>query len=189
MNVYHKYTAQDILAIAETEHGHHPKANLIDYYKLFFQSYFGQGHFIGSESETKRHLENEMSRMQNAYLPLIQDISNGNGLYRVSLEAVKSNLISKDELLMHYLNSIFIRTDWEQWSQVWSELLDPLLEKYPELRVEADLEQCSEVMNNNVIMSHSECFRLTYSPHYRVMQLSGSDLMKYPELRKQLCQK
>jgi len=189
MNLMLKYSDRDILAIAENEHGHHSKANLIDYYKLFFQSYFGQGHFIGSESETKRHLENELAGMKGSYLPLLQDISNGNGLYRISLEAVRSSLISKDELLLHYLNSIFIRTDWEQWAQVWSKLLDLILAKYPKLKVETDLEQCFEVIQNRVIMSHSECFRLTYSPHYRVMQLSESDLMKYDELRKHLCQK
>lgn len=186
MSVFHKYTDREILSIAETEFRHHPQANLIDYYKLFFQSYFGQGHFVGSESEAKRHLEAELQKMQGSYEPMIQDISKGNGLYRVSLEAIRNNIISDDELLLLYLNSIFIRTDWKQWPQIWNKTSALLINKYPELGVEADLEQCSEVIKNRVIMSHSECFRLTYNPHYRVMQLTKSDLMKYAELRKYL---
>lgn len=186
MSTFRNYTQADIISIAQTERQYHPQANLIDYYKLFYQAFFGQGHFIGNEAQAKRHLDTELSRMTTSYQPLLQDISNGYGLYRVSLDAVKLGLMSEDELLLLYLNSKFIRTDWKQWSEIWSSIVNLLLDSYPVLDNEKERCQCSEIIKNKAIISHSECFRLTYSPHYRVMQLSESDLTKYPELRKSL---
>src|SRR5512133_2565576 len=91
------YSTADLLHIFEAEHALHPLAEAQDYCKLYFQAYFGQGHFVGSRSDVELYLKKELATMQEDYLPLMQDISNGSGLYRVSLSVLKQNVLSMEE--------------------------------------------------------------------------------------------
>lgn len=186
MNLSDKYTNSDLLSIAKTEYEYHPLSNLRDYCKLFFQSYYGQGHFISDEAGAKRHLDIELEKMNCAYLPMIQDISNGMGLYRISLDAITNNLISIDDFLLFFLNRQFIPIDWEQWTENWHKIMVLLFEIYPDLNDTDLASECTELTRNKSLMSHSECFRLTYCPHYRVMQLSETDEVKFKKLMEYL---
>lgn len=180
------YTDNDIVIIARTEQFHHPESNLIDYYKLFFQSYYGQGHFISNETEVQQYLDKELLEMKSVYNPVIQDISNQNGMYRVSLDTIKKGILTREYFLSLFLRKDYIQTDWLQWVGIWNNISKLLFDLYPLLQSDNLIQQCVEVINNNAIISHSECFRLTYSPHYRVMQLSENDLHKNADLRKYL---
>jgi len=180
------YTENDIVVIAKTEQFHHPESNLIDYYKLFFQSYYGQGHFISNETEVQHYLDKELLEMKSVYNPVIQDISNQNGMYRVSLDAIKKGILTSEYFLSLFLRKDYIQTDWHQWSGIWNNISKLLFDLYPLLQCATLIQKCVKVIDNNAIISHSECFRLTYSPHYRVMQLSEYDLQKNAELRKYL---
>lgn len=183
MNSFVIYSQTDIVVIATNEHMHHPLANLIDYYKLFFQSYYGQAHFVGSEVAAKRHLEIELSKMDRLYLPVIQDISNRHGLYRVSLNAITNNMISAENYLSIFTSKQHYSIDWNYWSIIWNDILKLLLKLYPSINQPYVIELCDEVLTNKAIISHSEAFRLTYNPHYRVMQLSEFDFIQNPSLK------
>jgi len=175
MNTIKCYNENDILEIAEEEHQHHPRALLRDYYKLFFQAGWGQGHFISDSLAAKTYIEQELILIEQPYLPLIQDISHGKGLYRISLSAISQGLISQEAYLSLFLVNKLTEISWSDWALSWNEISEMLIQTYPELDNSDELEFCCQAIKKQAIISHSEYFRLTYRPHYRVMQLSDAD--------------
>ncbi len=167
------YNEEDILEIAKVEYHYHPKALLRDYYKLFFQAYWGQGHFVISKYSAKVYLEQEVSQMQELYTPIIQDISTSKRLYRVSLSAVKEQLISAPDFISSFLDNVYYEIDWKMWATHWNEIKLILINTYPALTDAEESDFLIQAMEQHALISHSECFRLTYKPHYRVMQLNG----------------
>jgi len=180
------YSETDIIVIATQEYRYHPKSTLIDFYKLFFQSYYGQGHFISNDITAKRNLESELLRMNSSYHPYIQDISNRRGIFRISLDAIKRKLITIDDFLIMFLHKKQYSINWNEWSDNWDLIMSLLLRLYPGLNIKSDITHCAEVIRNKAMTSHSEDFGLTYQPHYRVMQLSEYELLKFNDLKEYL---
>jgi hypothetical protein len=186
VKVSYSYNETDIVVIATQEYKNHPKANLVDFYKLFFQSHYGQGHFVSNDVTAKRSLEYELQRMNSSYHPYIQDISNRMGLYRVSLDAIKKQIITVDDFMIMFLNKKEFHINWSAWAENWEIIKKQLLCMYPDLKDKALISHCEQVIKNMAMVSHSECFRLTYQPHYRVMQLSEYEILKFKTLREYL---
>ncbi|MCD4650469.1 MAG: hypothetical protein K8S56_01580 [Candidatus Cloacimonetes bacterium] len=159
-----------IRELIHTEFEYHPEAELIDYYKLFFQGIFGPAHNIEDRVSAKHYLESELSSMTDGYLPLCQEISEH--FARISLSVVNKGLLSVDELLELFIISSEVRcpaVEWKtEWQRVESILLEILPDKFNSQRLEI-----LEIVNASklVIPRHSEIFRRKYSPHYRVIYL------------------
>jgi len=51
---------EKINGLIKSEFELHPKAQLIDYYKLFFQGTFGPGHIISNKESAIKFLKNEL---------------------------------------------------------------------------------------------------------------------------------
>lgn len=170
-----KFSEIDIISIADLEKEIHPEAKLIDYYKLFFQSCFGQGHFIIDMQTARTYLENELISMTHNYYPLVQDISNGKGLYRISLAAIRADLVSIEEFLGMFLSFKFKHIDWEAWSEQWMVILSMLSLADTYFQDRSEIVHCNDYLKQQTIPSHSDSFRLTYIPHYRVMNLDDKN--------------
>jgi hypothetical protein len=183
VSISNSYIETDIIVIATQEYKHHPLANLIDYYKLFFQAYYGQGHFVSNEVAAKLKLEIEMQKMQSHYHPYIQDISNRNGLYRVSLDTVKKQIVSLDDFLMIFLHGQEYNVIWQNWTENWMNIQKMLLGLYPRLNDKQHINLCREVIENKAMISHSDTYKSAYDPHYRVMHLSEFELIKLQKLK------
>jgi hypothetical protein len=180
------YTGEDIVKIAQVEHELHPYANLQDYYKLFFQAYFGQGHFISDNILADDFLQEELDTKSEAYLPLIQDIGNSQGLYRLSLELISSGKLSKADFLSLFLKAPELVYNRNTWASNWLLVLEKLHDILPVLLVNKELMVCNEYILLNAQPHHSDCFRLTYHPHYRVMMLTSQDLVLFSTLKELL---
>jgi hypothetical protein len=186
MRVSYTYNETDIVVIATQEYQNHPNANLVDYYKLFFQSYYGQGHFVSNDIAAKRKLECELLMMNTTYHPYIQDISNRMGLYRVSLDSIKKQIVTLDDFLVMFLHKKEYSINWQAWSENWEMIKNMITGLYPDLRDKILINHCDEVIKNKAMVSHSDSFRLTYKPHYRVMQLSEYEILKFQTLKEYL---
>lgn len=177
------YTDLDIISIADLEKDIHPEASLIDYYKLFFQSCFGQGHFVVDKSNARIYLEDELSVMTYNYYPLIQDISNGKGLYRVSLGTIRSGLIPVNDFFSLFINCLNGHVNWRIWSAIWTYIFHLLSSNGSYFSDMSNLDVCNEHLRLYTIPNHSNSFRLTYRPHYRVMKLKNEIIMKFINLK------
>jgi hypothetical protein len=181
-----RYTQTDIIQIAEIERRLHPEATLQDYYKLFFQAYLGQGHFIGDINSAEKYLDEEMSLMENSYQPLLQDISSQNGLYRISVSAIMLDILSKQDYLQLFLSNWQADITWQEWVKEWQSINKTISSLF-QLKTD-DIEQKTilNALENQALVSHSNIFRLTYKPHYRVMPLSEEVFSKFPILKEYL---
>jgi hypothetical protein len=186
MKVAYSYNETAIVVIATQERKHHPLANLVDFYKLFFQSYYGQGHFVSNDITAKLKLESELQIMNSSYYPYIQDISNRTGLYRVSLDAIKKGIITVDDFLVMFLNKKEFQINWATWSENWELIKNLIVGLYPVLNDKVHISHCEQAIKNMSMVSHSEVYRLNYQPHYRVMQLSEFEILKFSTLREYL---
>ncbi len=165
-----------------TEYQLKPLAQLRDYYKLFFQSFYGPGHLISDKETAFNFLEEEMKELEKITPPVnmphfryIQDITYETGYSRVSLELVRKGVLTIPELC-----DIFVLSangsqafDEFQWVKAWNEIQntiksmsffkDKLLPKqYAEIQEKIDKKE--------FVLSHSDLYRRAYKPHYRVVR-------------------
>jgi hypothetical protein len=186
MSALFKYTDADLVSIARNEYKLHPMANLVDYYKLYFQAYYGQGHFIPDLNLARKYLDAEMLNNNQPYYPYLQDISNGKRLYRASVLLIEESIIPYEDYLTIFVRKNTANPDWQEWDTNWSLISKILIELYPVLNDDVLVKYCRKAIETKSILSHSEKFRLTYKPHYRVMILNNTEFETYPLLRKYL---
>lgn len=163
---------EQILTTARQEFELHPKANLRDYYKLFFQAIFGPGHFISNHERTLNFLQQELASATSFEDHLFQKITFVNTFYRVNLKVVKLKLVCLADFFQGFLKSSSFQASqsFSEWISLWHTIAT-VLKKSP-LKI-ADFEEASQqlernLINNDFVISHSEIYRTTYSPHYRL---------------------
>ena len=150
----------------------HPKAQLIDYYKLFFQGTFGPGHIISNESSARKFLQNELEESSIFEEIDYQNISYINKFYRVNLNIINKRKISFDDFLDAFLQSTELKNEisYKEWLEEWENIEKQiLLMKIPIENIKQQSSELQEIIKNEQLVSHSNIYRANYSPHYRLM--------------------
>jgi hypothetical protein len=150
-----------------------PKANLIDYYKLFFQGTFGPGHIITDEKAAYDVLLKEIEGCSMTDLPFLQDISFINPYCRVSLEIIDKKLIEPDVFFKLLLDSCKVQNSLSpiEWNEAWQDIEGILFQILPKLHEPKLVKMIHDNLygDNIPIFRHSELFRDSYHPHYRLI--------------------
>lgn len=146
----------------------YPNMEPTDAVKLLYQNTFGGGHLIRDEASAIRYLRREYAAVSpNPNLPLTEDI--GSGLLRVNLAALPENRLEE-------LGQAFLRS-----AKAWQGTLEDFLPKLAllrELTVEGTFEFSPQTLDTYLeeyaragypMVSHSERYRQTYHPAYRVV--------------------
>jgi len=157
----------------------YPGMELPDYIKLIYQNEFGGGHMISDLSESERFLRTEFetasreSRPES--LPFTEAI--GNGLCRMHLSP---SYIKPDELSVP--NLLFAATanthqgsvsEFQKKASLLHELAARKLLPLDKDSVKAYLEEY--LSKGCPPVRHSEAYRETYHPHYRVVKTAYAD--------------
>jgi len=155
--------------IIKTELALHPRASLQNFYKLFFQSYFGAEHALTDFDSARRYFENELSNLPNESDFIVQDISVNFPIYRVNLQVIKQGLITADELFEAFLKSTQtpVSTSKQDWPEIWLEIekiLNPLISPF-----QTEILKLREAASNGYTVHHSQLYRDLYKPHYRII--------------------
>lgn len=156
-------------------HSHAKKYPLMepqDAVKLIYQNVFGGGHLIRDSAACRCALRHEYENTpQDAYAPLLEMI--GNGMARVMLNALDRSGYSVDQL-----GYDFVRSAREHRGSINGFLLKlDILRKVTAsgaFRFSlADLEDYLDTYQQAgyPMVSHSEQYRRTYKPAYRIVQL------------------
>ena len=168
MQVPDKKTIRVIRSIALNEFKLHPEAQYQDFYKLFFQSYFGPGHAITNHTIAFEYLQREITTSTQFDSVLLQNI--GNEMYRVNLILVKNNTISAERLFSSFINSQKTEPDFDKWIKLWS-FIQSLLKSLSEINFKIDSVKFKQFsFNPKSLVSHSEIFKKKYHPHYRIVK-------------------
>ena len=161
----------DLRSILLTHASRYPVMEPTDAVKLLYQNEFGGGHLIRDEGQCLAYLRSEYAHtLQSPDIPLAEDI--GNGMVRIHLGGLDAWGYSVDQL-----GAEFIRSAQNQAGSLSSFLSKLALLR--QLAKEGLLPFSSDALENYLsdyekagypMVSHSDTYRRTYSPAYRVIR-------------------
>lgn len=151
----------------------YPKMEPRDAVKLLYQSTFGGGHLIRDEAACLNYLLQEYAATpQRRDIPLTEDI--GNGFCRVNLAALDAHGYAPEQLCRDFIRSAAIQAGTLDLFRQRLALLSSLT-AFGQLPFSPDALSAylSEYERTGYpAVSHSETYRDTYHPAYRVLHAS-----------------
>ena len=159
-------------------HAHrYPLMEPTDAVKLIYQNEFGGGHLIRDEAACCAYLQREyQSVTQSNDIPLTEFI--GNGLVRVNLKALDAYGYSPDALAKDFIRSAAVHTgtldSFRRKLDVLRQTVREGLFRFSFEEMEAYLTAYAEA--GYPMVSHSDTFRKTYAPAYRIILEEYSNL-------------
>lgn len=170
--------AQDIEKFVKWQMETYPESRLLDIYKSCFQDYMGAEHLVSDSERVKAYLDEELETttldelMPWYYEPCGID----SNYYRVSIRAIKENIITEEMLLDAFVRSAnsVERPSVESWRNRWHVIIgtiDQMQLKLPQY--EEDKQFIGSILTvGEYAISHSPEYRETYHPHYRIVERS-----------------
>ena len=171
-------SAQDIQGFVKKQMQTYPKSRLLNIYKSCFQDYMGAEHLVSDRQRVKAYLDEELQTTNLDELMIwYYEPCGVNGQYvRVSIRAIKENLVSEDLLLDAFIRSANSdkRPTVESWRDRWHKIIGTIdqmglnLPHYQQDRTFID----SILSVGKYAISHSPEYREAYRPHYRIVEMS-----------------
>ena len=169
-------SAQDIQGFVTKQMQTYPKSRLLDIYKSCFQDYMGAEHLVSDRERVKAYFDEELQTTSfDDLMPWYSEPCGVNGQYiRVSIRAIKENMIAEDVLLDAFIRSANSdrRPAVESWRDRWHKIVGTIdqmelnLPNYQQDRVFID----SILSVGKYAISHSPEYRKAYRPHYRIVE-------------------
>lgn len=163
----------------------YPASTLKDLYKNFFQDRFGPGHIINNTEAAANYLNSELSSMNESNTEIAEPIGWENNFYRVNLSVVKEGKVPFDIYLDAFVRSIngIKPMPIEEWREEWhkiEKIISSMSLNLP--NYDEDLTYIEEQLSkSNYVGHHSEAYKKTYSPHYRIVsrEIYENELLLY----------
>ena len=168
--------AQDIHGFVSRQIATYPESRLLDIYKSCFQDYMGAEHLVSDRQRVKAYLDEELQTTSlDDLMPWYYEPCGIDGQYiRVSIRAIKENLITEDMLLDAFIRSANSekRPSVESWHDQWHKIIGTIdqmelgLANYQQDRAFID----SILTVGKYAINHSPEYREAYRPHYRIVE-------------------
>ena len=195
-------SAQDIQGFVTKLMQAYPKSRLLDIYKSCFQDYMGAEHLVSDKQRVKAYLDEELQTTSlDDLMPWYSEPCGVNGHYvRVSIKAIKEDLITEDVLLDAFIRSANGRnsesypssledgrvvTDEgeansdkrptvESWRDRWHKIVGTIDQMELNLpNYHQDRAFIDSILSvGKYAISHSPEYREAYRPHYRIVEKS-----------------
>jgi len=152
----------------------YPLAILQDVYKTCYQDFFGAEHLMQDTAAARKYLQYELEQMKNdeVVMPLREPTGFRHRFERISLSLVLNGEMSEEELLQLFIEAAGKNNALhDNWAYEWSEIERIALQVQPAWQNEELQAMLHEAAANNQAVRHSEMFRDTYKPHYRIIRL------------------
>ena len=183
--------AGDLNSLMDIEATYHPKADLADIYKLLCQAYYGPNYMGKELAAIRKSLAEELKQKRKIYTPLLQDIGNRKGFYRVSLDLIpylpeegaapvplssipkKLSRTQPSEAQIDYMafliqdSCLVMDVDIRSWKATWRRLWPRIEARYKPS--EEITEFVVEHVQKAAITKHSKNYKKLYQPHYRIL--------------------
>ena len=168
--------AQDIHGFVSRQMATYPESRLLDIYKSCFQDYMGAEHLVSDRQRVKTYLDEELQTTSlDDLMPWYYESCGINGQYiRVSIRAIKENLITEDLLLDAFIRSANSekRPSVESWRDEWHKIISTIDQMEIGLpRSGQDRAFIDSILTvGKYAISHSPEYREAYRPHYRIVE-------------------
>lgn len=179
----------EIKAAVEREINLYPEITLIDLYKSFFQGRFGPGHLVNDRTAAMQYLDMELENA-SAYDSLLwQQIGYEGIYYRLNLKLVKDGTIPKDVYFNAFVESANTakQPTLAEWKKEWEIILSIIEDTAPYIKnLKSDRAFLADMLESGkVVIHHSDSYRESYHPHYRVIDSKNFEKIKraYPGIQ------
>ena len=169
-------SAQDIQGFVSQHLKTYPKSRLLDIYKSCFQDFMGAEHLVSDSQRVKAYLDEELQTTNlDDLMPWYYEPCGIDGQYvRVSIRAIKENIVSEDLLLDAFIRSANSdkRPTVESWRDRWHMIIgtiDKMQLTFPHYQQDRDFIDSILIIGKYAI-SHSPEYREAYRPHYRIVE-------------------
>lgn len=161
----------------------YPEANLQDVYKTCYQDFFGAEHLMQDTAAARAYLRYELSELGNEEMrelgmPMRESTGFRHRFVRINLAMVVNGEMSEEELLQRFIEAAWdermndLRDErMNEWAEEWAQIERIAIEVQPAWQDEELQALLREAANNRQAVRHSESFRNTYKPHYRIIRL------------------
>lgn len=154
----------------------YPEANLQDVYKTCYQDFFGAEHLMQDTAAARQYLRYELSQMDDApteyVMPLREPTGFRHRFERINLVLVQNGTMSEELLLQLFIDAAGKNNALHgQWEEEWQQIERIALEVHPAWRDDELQTLLREAASNRQAVRHSENFRNSYKPHYRIIRL------------------
>lgn len=165
-----------VRALCEYTVSTYPQATLQDVYKTCYQDFFGPGHMISDTAAARAYLRYEVDalrseRMNELGMPMREPTGFRHRFERINLAAVLSGEMSEEALLQSFIatagkdNALH-----SHWADEWAQIESIALQVHPQWQ-NAELQALlRQAARDNQAVHHSDAFRNTYKPHYRIVR-------------------
>lgn len=171
-------SVQDIQGFVKKQMQTYPKSRLLDIYKSCFQDYMGAERLVSDRQRVKAYLDEELQTTNlDELMPWYYEPCGVNGQYvRVSIRAIKENMVSEDLLLDAFIRSANSdkRPTVESWRDRWHKIIGTI----DQMGLNLPHYQQDRAFIDNILsvgkyaISHSPEYREAYRPHYRIVEMS-----------------
>ena len=155
----------------------YPESRLQDIYKNFYHGRFGTEHLITNPNAVVEYIEKELQEMDTSYIPLLEYVGWDSNFVRVNLLYLKQNNISAKVLATAFIESVnYVDTNKaNDWLNEWHQIINIIEKEKIQLKNYTEDKHYIDSMlaiNPKSAIRHSQEFRDTYKPHYRVVAVS-----------------
>jgi hypothetical protein len=168
--------AQDIVKFINWQMETYPESRLLDIYKSCFQDHMGAEHLVSDSERVKAYLDQELETTTlDDLLPwYYEPCGIDSNYYRVSIRAIKEDIISEDLLLDAFVRSAnsVVRPSVESWRDRWHVIIGTIDKMKLNLpHHEEDKQYIDSILSvGKYAISHSPEYREAYHPHYRIIE-------------------
>ena len=170
--------AQGIEKFVKWQMETYPESRLLDIYKSCFQDYMGAEHLVSDSERVKAYLDEELETTTlDDLLPwYYEPCGIDSNYYRVSIRAIKEDIISEELLLDAFVRSAnsVERPSVESWRDRWHVIIGTIDQMQLDLpQYEKDKVFIDSILTvGKYAISHSPEYREAYRPHYRIVERS-----------------
>lgn len=163
-----------IRQMCEEIHEKYPMATLQDVYKTCYQDYFGAEHLMSDTAAARQYLQMELDECRNtdmSLMPRREPTGFRHRFTRINLVSIVDGELTEEQLLALFFEAAgknnALGDSWlEEWQKIESIALK-VCSAWSDQELQVELQ---EAARNKQAVRHSEAFRKTYNPHYRIVR-------------------
>jgi len=163
----------------------YPQATLQDLYKTCYQDFFGAEHLMQDTAAARAYLHYELEELRNERIkelgnegvkelgmPMREPTGFRHRFERINLALVLNGEMSEETLLHLFIDAAGKDNALHNnWANEWAEIEAIALQVQPAWQNDELQALLREAAAGNHAVHHSEAFRNTYNPHYRIIRL------------------
>lgn len=155
-------------------HENYPMATLQDIYKTCYQDFFGAEHLMNDTAMARKYINKELELCRDTDLskmPRHEPTGFRHRFTRINLSCVVDGELSEDMLLGLFIAAAGKDNAFsDDWYSEWLKIEAIALKVNPDWGDGALQNELREAAYGKYAVRHSDAFRETYNPHYRIVR-------------------